>query len=159
MGKEVKDHTNKLEALLKILEKRIENGEGDEEFIFSEVQEVEKDVRKENELKEEQREIVIEETKEEELIESNIEVEPIKDSMKMEIIENDYVEIFLDIKDNNEQILESDQIYDENDGKREELSRSFEKKDANFGIDFDTNQLIFAYEFFVILISMQVMKK
>ena len=74
--------------------------------------------------------------------------------MKMDIAENDYVEVFLDIKDNNEKILESDQIYDENDGKREELSRSFEKKDANFGIDFDTNQLIFAHEFFVILISM-----
>ena len=79
--------------------------------------------------------------------------------MKMDIAENDYVEVFSDIKDNNEQILESDQIYDENDGKREELSRSFEKKYANFGIDFDTNQLIFAYNFFVILISLPMMKK
>ena len=87
-----------------------------------------------------------------------MEVEPIEDSMKMDIAENDYVEVFLDIKDNNEKILESEQIYDENDGKREELSRRFEKKDANFGIDFDTNQLIFAHDFFVIL-SMQVMKK
>ena len=57
-----------------------------------------------------------------------MEVEPIKDSMKMDISENDYVEIFSNIKDNNEQILEIDQIYDENDGKREELSRILEER-------------------------------
>ena len=65
------------------------------------------------------------------------------------MLKNNYVEVFSDIKDNNEQIVDSDQIYDENDGKREELSRSFEKKYANFVINFDINQLIFAYEFFL----------
>ena len=85
-------------------------------------------MEKENELKEEQRETIIEETKEEELIESNMEVEPIKDSMKMEISENDYVELFSNIKDNNEQILESYHIYDDNDGKREDLSRYWRRR-------------------------------
>ena len=102
MGKEVKEHTEKLEALLKILEQWIANGEWDEEFNFSEVQEVEKYLKKEKEIKEEQRETRIEETREEELIESNMEVEPIKESMKMDIAENDYVEAFSEVKDNNE---------------------------------------------------------
>ena len=63
LEKEEKEHTKKLEALLKIIEQRIVNGEGDEEFIFLEVQEVEKDVEKENKLKEEHRETSIEEKK------------------------------------------------------------------------------------------------
>ena len=49
-------------------------------------------------------------------------------------------------------MVESDQIYDENGGKREDFPKIFEKKYANFVIDFDTNQLIFAHDFFVILI-------
>ena len=63
-------------------------------------------MEKENEVKDEQRETKIEETKEEELIESNKKDEPAKESMKLGIVENDYVEIFSKIEDDNKKILE-----------------------------------------------------